>query len=414
MKPPVSHGAILGAIMKKDLRLYGRNKLYLFLTVLSLALFVLVFWIMPDTIDESIPLAVSPPLKSVIAEGKEALLALGVPEEKLKVLDQWDLEEEEEGITLVELESEAQLRRVVAGELEVYRAADGSLILRDPEAGGKKPPHATRVNPGIGIAFPDNFVVNAATGRKTTVTVFADTAVPDEIRGAMESFVREIAYQVAGRDLPVEFPEEDEIILGRDRAGEQASMRDRLRPSLAFMILFVETFAMASLISIEVMQRTVTALVVTPVRIRHFLAAKTVFGTAMALGQGLLILALVGAFTPGNWSLLLATMLIGSILFTAVAMLAGSAGKDFFGQLMYTMLFTIPLIIPTFAVLFPGTAALWVRALPSYPIIDLLVGATIYGTGWAESLGALGYALLWVVLLYGAGLFVLKRKVESL
>jgi len=413
MRPSVSHGEILSAILKKDLRLYGRNKVYLFLTGLSLVFFVLIFWIMPDTVDETITLAVSPPIKTMIAEGKQALHELGVPEEQLKQLDQADLAQEE-GLELVELESTEQMRRVIKGELEVYRAADGSLILYDPEAGEKKPEEAKLVGLDIGIAFPDSFIVDVARGEKTTVTVFSDAAVPKEIQGAMQSFVREVAYQVAGRQLPVELPDEETIVLGPDRVGEQASLRDKLRPMLAFFILMVETFAMASLISTEVLQRTVTALIVTPMRVWHFLAAKTIFGTGLALSQGLVILALVGAFTPGNWSLLLVTMLIGSVLFTAVAMLIGAAGKDFLGQLMYALLFTVPLMVPVFSVLFPGTAAAWVRAIPSYPVIDLLVGATIYNASWSDSFGALAYALLWAVIIYGVGLFVLKRKVESL
>ncbi|MEW5784248.1 MAG: ABC transporter permease [Bacillota bacterium] len=183
---------------------------------------------------------------------------------------------------------------------------------------------------------------------------------------------------------------------------------------IAFFILMMETYAMASLISTEVLQRTVTALMVTPMRIRHFLTAKTIFGTGLALTQVIVTLALVGAFTTGNWSLLLAAAITGAILFTGVAMLIGAAGKDFIGQLMYSLLFIVPLMIPAFTVLFPGTAAAWVRAIPSYPIASLLVGATLYDAGWAPSFGVLAYALLWVVILYCLGLFVLKRKVESL
>lgn len=246
------------------------------------------------------------------------------------------------------------------------------------------------------------------------MTVYAGASVPEEIRHAMQSFVREIAYQVAGRELPVEIPAEETIILGPDRAGEQASMRDKLRPMLAFFVLVIETYAMASLISTEILQRTVTALLVTPMRMRHFLAAKTIFGTGMALIQGLIILALVEAFTPTNWLLLLTIMLIGSVFFTSVALLIGAAGKDFLDQLMYALLFSVPLLIPTFAVLFPGTAAAWVRVIPSYPIVELLAKVTIYDAGWSESIPALAYALLWVVFLYGVSLFILKRKVESL
>lgn len=410
---PGSFGKIIGAIMQKDLRLYGRNKVYVVLTVLVLACFGSLFWLIPGTVEETINLAISPPLQTIINEGKDALRELGASAEMLQELEQTEFAEE--GLELVGLESAAQLRRAVEGTLEVYRAREGDgLILRDKSAGEKKPKDAQRVRLDIGIAFPDSFIAGVAGREKTTVTVYANADVPEEIRQAMQSFVREIAYQLAGRELPVELPAEETIILGPDRSGAQASMRDKMRPLLAFFALVLETYAMASLISTELLQRTVTALLVTPMKMWHFLAAKTLFGTGLALLQGLTILALVGAFTPANWLLLLTIMLLGSLLFTGVAMLIGAAGKDFLDQLIYALLFSVPLMIPAFAVLFPGTAAAWVRVIPSYPIAELLANTTIYGSSWRDSLGLLGYALLWGAVLYAMSLLVLKRKVESL
>lgn len=78
------------------------------------------------------------------------------------------------------------------------------------------------------------------------------------------------------------------------------------------------------------------------------------------------------------------------------------------------MLFTIPLLIPAVATLFFGSAAWWVRAIPTYPIIDILVGTTVYGATWADSWGSLAYSAIWLVVLFGAGWITLKRKVASL
>jgi len=52
--------------------------------------------------------------------------------------------------------------------------------------------------------------------------------------------------------------------------------------------------------------------------------------------------------------------------------------------------------------------------LPSYPIVRLLYDVTIHELLWADTINYLFYALLWVLILYGAGLFVLKRKVATL
>jgi len=230
----------------------------------------------------------------------------------------------------------------------------------------------------------------------------------------MEGYIREMAYHLAGKDLPVELPDEETIILGEDRMGDQISMRSKMRPLIAFFLMMMETFALASLISNEVLQRTVTALLVTPMSVRHFLMAKALFGTALIMGQAVIVLMLVGAFTISNWPLLLVILLLGSLLFTAVAMLVGAAGKDFIGQLMYSMLFLIPLMIPAFAVLFPGSVATWVNLLPSYPIVRLLYDVTIHGALWSDAVNPMLYAALWTLVIFGAGLLVLKRKVAAL
>lgn len=414
MNKSVPGGRLLLAVLKKDLRVYSRNMIYLFMTVLGLAVFVAVFWLVPDKVDEEITFAITPPLSTLFSEGRQALQDYGMPEELIGQLDLVEAEFGEEGLLLVEFENDGQLIKAVSRELEVYKTDQGQFIIHDPDSGEKKPASARKLNLDIGIAFPSTFFSDAVLGQKPKVTVFADAAVPEEIRGAMEGFVREMAYQLAGYDLPVELHDQEMIILGTDRMGEQISMRSRMRPLIAFFMLMMETFAIASLISNEVLQRTVTAILVTPLRVGHFLLAKTIFGTVLTMSQAAIVLALVGAFTVENWPLLLLVTFLGALLFTAVAMFVGSAGKDFIGQLMYSMLFIIPLMIPSFAVLFPGSVAAWVRFLPSYPIVRMLYDITVYDALWAESASYMLYAAAWVVVLYLIGLFVLKRKVATL
>ncbi len=411
----VTSGSLITAIIKKDLKSYCRNKVFIFLTVLSLVFFVLIFWLMPDKVEESLIIGFSPPLAVLVDESRAALDELSYDREELAELYAADLSQgEEDGLVIVELEDEEQLGRVVEGRDEVYHTAAGYVVIGNTVGGRDIPAGGRKVNVSIGIAFPEKFFAAAARGEAATVTLYTRADVPLEIQKAMESLVREMTYQIAGYELPVEFADEETIILGRDRLGQQVTMRERMRPMFAFFMLFMETLSLAALISTEVLQRTITALLVTPVRVSHFLAAKTIFGTILAFSQGLIIMILVGAFTPENWLLLLTTIFIGSLMFTGLAMIIGAAGKDFMGQLMTGMLFMIPLMIPAFAVFFPGTAATWVQLIPSYPVIDLLAGVTIYGVGWSDSFGALSYALVWVAVLYGAGLLILKRKVESL
>jgi ABC-type polysaccharide/polyol phosphate export permease len=415
MSRPVSRVAIVAALLKKEFKAYSRDTVFLALTLVMLVAVPIVYRALPDSVDETITLAVSPPVNTMIEDARDALKAMGATDQQLAEIDRTDLTEAEEGLLLLEFDDEEQMTRVVDGTLEVWRNEAGETLYRDKEAGDEKPKDAERVTVDIGIAFPANFITDVATSKPdVTVTVYSEASVPDEILGAMRSFVREAAYQLAGRQLPVEMPAEESIILGEDRAGAQVTLQERTRPTLLFMILLMETFSMASLVSTEVLQRTVTAVLVTPARVGDFLAAKTIFGTLMSFGQALIILALIGGITAQNWSLLLVVLLMGAVMFTGVALFVGSAGKDFMGQLFYAMLFTIPLIIPSFSVVFPGSAAPWVQLIPTYPIIDVLVGATIYGATWADSWMSLAYAGVWLVILYAAGLIALKRKVESL
>lgn len=415
MSRTISRPAIIAALLKKELKAYSRDIVYLALTLVMLIVIPLVFRFLPDQVNESIMLAVSPSISSMVDDARDTLRELGATDEQLAQLDEADLAEQEEGLTLLEFDDEEQMKAVVEGRLEVYRTDSGEIVYRDTEAGDTRPKGAERVGVDIGIAFPPSFITDvAAQSGDVKVTVYSDAGVPEEIRSAMRSFVREAAYQIAGKELPVQLPAEESIILGQDRAGNQVTMQERVRPLLLFMILMMETFSMASLVSTEVLQRTVTAVLSTPARVGDFLAAKTIFGTLMSLSQALIVLALVGGVTTQNWSVLLAALLIGSIMFTGVAMFVGSAGKDFIGQLFYAMLFTIPLLVPTISVMFPGSVAPWVKAIPTYPVIDVLVRSTVYGAGWADVWMSLAYAALWLVVLYGAGWFALKRKVESL
>lgn len=415
MSRPHSRASIIRVLLRKELKAYSRDKLYLFLTILTLVAVGVLFQFLPDSVDETLTLAVSPPVGTMVEDAREALKARGATDEQLAQLDEADLAQGEEGLLLLEFEDEAKMAAVIDGKLEAWRTDSGELVLRDEEAGDAKPENAERVDLGIGIAFPTGFIADVASGKKDVgVTVYSDANVPEEVRNAMRSFVREAAYQLAGRDLPVGMPDEDTIVLGQDRSGDQVTLREKFRPMIIFMVLLMETFSLASLVSIEVLQRTVTAILVTPARMSDFLAAKTVFGTLMAFGQGMIILLVVGGLTPENWSLVITALAMGAVMFTGGALMVGAAGKDFLGQLFYGMAFTVPMIIPSFSVLFPGTAAPWVRVIPTYPIIEVLVGAVNYGATWADSWGSLAYAAVWLVILFAGGLFVLKRKVASL
>jgi ABC-2 type transport system permease protein len=267
----------------------------------------------------------------------------------------------------------------------------------------------------VGLAFPSDFLAATAAGNRTTVEIFVDAQVPEELKSSMSSLVKELAFTVAGSPLPVDTanPQEVYTVLGQDRAGNQVTPRESFRPLLVFLVLLMEMFGMSSLIAREVQTKTVTALLVTPATTGDVLAAKGIAGAVLGLGQAVILLAAIDVL--GNQPFLIITlMLLGAVMVSGAAMVAGSLGRDFLSNLFYGMIFMVPLMIPAFTVLFPGTATGWIRALPSYPLVQGLVKVATYGDGWAEVLPDVGALLAWCVALFVLGWVVLKRKVETL
>jgi ABC-2 type transport system permease protein len=394
MSRPVSRLSIIGSIVKKDLTEYSRDRLWMFLTLLVLVFMVIVFWVLPDRVDESIPVGISGLGNPTVLSGLESA--------------------EEEGLRLVAFDSAGDLRSVVAGEADAWQT-DGGLVVISHTSEMKKPEGAEKANVDMGLAFPSDFLALTAAGNHTTVEVFVDAQVPEELKSSMSSLVKELAFTVAGSPLPVRTssPEEVYTVLGTDRVGNQVTPRESFRPLLVFLVLLMEMFGMSSLIAREVQTKTVTALLVTPATTGDVLAAKGIAGAVLGLGQAVILLAAIDVM--GNEPLLIVTlMLLGAVMVSGTAMVAGSLGRDFLANLFYGVMFMVPLMIPTFTVLFPGTASGWIKVLPSYPLVQGLVKVATYGEGWAEALPDVGALAAWCVALFVLGWFVLKRKVETL
>lgn len=394
MSAPVSRLRIIAAIVGKDFRAFSRDRLFVLLSVIGLVAYLLIFWLTPSTVDETIHLGV------VETDLTQALERYG--------------EQQGDALVLIDFESRDELAAVIAGDLQAWTTADGELLLRDKDSEEDKPEDGERLRLAIGLAFPADFVARTAGGGRSEVELLVDVQAPAELETAMRSFVRELAYALSGQGLPVSLPQERVIVLGEDRAGRQVPFRDKMRPMLALFMLMVEAMALATLIATEVSQRTVTAILSTPARVGDLLAAKTIFGALLASGQAFLLLVAVGAYTPGNWHVLSVTVLLGGLLFTGAAMVAGAAGKDFMGTLFYSMVFILPMSLPSFSVLFPGSAGPVVKLMPSYGLIEALLGVTAYAEPWTEQVVMLGTTCLWVALLVAVGMFVLRRKVNTL
>lgn len=390
MTRAVSRPAIIGAIIAKDAREYVRDRLWLFLTALSLAFLIVVFWVLPNRVNESIAVGVSGIDAAVVrAAGGEA------------------------GLQVIPFPDAGALRAVVAGDRAAWRDRSGRLTVAG-SADRQAPRGAETVRAAIGLAFPDRFFADLQAGRRTAVEVLVDAGVPEELRAAMSALVRELAYAVAGAPLPVSVPDPQELytVVGQDRVGSQVTARELFRPIVVVMVLLMELFGMSSLISRELHAGTAAALLVTPATAADLLAAKWLTGIALGMAQGVVLLAAIGLWSTEPL-LLAALMVAGAALVSGAAMVAGCIGRDMMANLLGGLIFMVPMMVPAMAALFPGSASAWVRVLPTWPLVRALIDVTAHGAGWADAAGHLGLSLAWAAAFFAAGWLVLRRRVRS-
>jgi ABC-2 type transport system permease protein len=357
------NGSIVATIVRKDLREYRADRFFLLLTGLSIVLYPVFFWVLPSTVDETLRVG-------VVQQGLDPVLdgiAQGSP-----------------GLAVTEYPTPDAL-------------SDALLSGEDDLAAG--------------LVFPPGFLGDIGAGRSVEVTLLVTADVPPEIRSALDALVSELVLITLGEPPPDQLLGEP-VVLGEDRVGDQVTLREQLRPLLAFFVLMTETVALATLVASEVQTRTVTAVLVTPATRTDFLAAKGIVGTGVAFAEAALVMALIGGFATGA-PILLVALLLGGALVTGIGMVAGALGRDFMTVLFISILAMIPLMVPAFAALFPGTAAGWVQALPSYGFVQAVVEVT-QGAGWAEVAPDLLLLAGWTAVAFAVGVVVLGRRVATL
>lgn len=355
------------AILRKDLVLLSRDTIFLVLTVAAITIFVVLYYVLPAEVDEGFVLGAHGP-------GIEDTLT------KLAFDDAGsDPENPDEAPVRFYGTAVALQSAVEAGEVE------------------------------MGIDFPPDLVTSIELGQAVDVTVYSRPSLPPEYAATVSTIVREVVYAIAGHPLPVSEPEEETVILGPEQG--PLPFREQLRSLYAFLVLVMESIALSALIASEVQNRTMTALLSTPARVGDVLASKGLLGASVAFSEAALVLLLVRGFGARPVPVLVA-LALGSMLVTGLAMIAGSAGKDLLGTMQIGLFLLVPLIIPAFAVIVPGTVAPWIRVLPSYGLVQIVIDASRYGAPWSVLLPNMAVLGSWSMFVALIGYFTLRRRVE--
>ena len=345
---------IIGALVSKDFSLFFRNRFFAVITVLGVVFYLLIYFVMPRSVDENLEIGLYAPVLLPAFEQMEG-----------------------EGLEIERVESEELLKDGVT---------EGQYV--------------------AGIALPIDIIESLMSRQKPKVSVYFASDVPTEIKDAVEVLIRELAYQQTGQALTIEIREE---VLGPDMLGMQIPQRDRMRPLFAVLLIMTETFGLANLISEEVERRTINALLVTPVSVKGLFIAKGITGVSLAFIQSALFIAIVGGMSRQPL-IILTALLLGAVLVTGISFIIASLSKGFMSVLAWGIVILITMFIPAFGVMFPGAVTGWVKVIPSYYLVDTVHRVANFGSGWGDVwlnlLILLGcdLALVWI------GIIALRRK----
>jgi ABC-2 type transport system permease protein len=342
-------------LIKKDLTLFSRDRFYFLLTVIGLIFYIVLYLVMPKTLNEDLKIAVYAPGMTQLENGLAA----------------------EQGIEARLFDTQDEMENAVRSN-QYY----------------------------AGIVLPPDLMDQLAAGGKPVVTVYFSSSAPEEVKGAVTSIISQALFSGSGQSSPVELTKQ---VLGPDLLGAQIPWRDRLIPLLAILILGTEIFSFASLVSTELAQNTVCALLVTPLRLRDLLTSKSILGIGLAFIQVLLFMAVIGGLSKQPLAIVLG-LLLGSILVAGTGFLVSSLSRDMLGVTAWGMIFTIIFFIPSFGALFPGLISGWARVLPSYYLTDAISRLVNFGAGMSSVSTNLLIMLGWAAAFGASGALALRRR----
>ncbi|UCE98235.1 MAG: ABC transporter permease [Dehalococcoidia bacterium] len=348
---------VIRALVAKDFTLFFRNRFYALITILGIITYLVIYFVMPSLVNEELEIGLYAPIIPPVFE----------------------LIQQEEGLEFHEYNSDQNLRQAITDR--VHEA---------------------------GVVLPEDIMEQLASGQTPPVTLYFSIDAPDEIKDIVETMVKEMAYLQTGQFLAIDISAE---ILGPDLLGDQIPIRDRMRLMLVIMLIMFEMMGLASLISEEVEQGTIRALLVTPMSVRDLFTAKLIMGASLAFIQGALFMTIVGGLNIQP-SIILIGLLLGSIMFTGTGFLIASLAKDMLTSMGWGITAILIYAIPAFGVMFPGTVTDWARFIPTYYLTNIIHQVSNLNAGWSEIWLDLLILMVFNILLVWGGIMAIGRKLR--
>lgn len=336
---------MIGTLVVKDIKLFIRNRFFLVVTAIGLILYPVIFYLIPNQVEESLG------------------LAFYIEDRELPLYQR--LVEDPDGYVIFDSEEEMLTALEETGDYFV------------------------------GLSIPAELSAAAARGEEVELKAYYAPGVPAEARQIFHDVLVLVANTVHPDMLAdLQRFNETEFVLGNDLLGAPLSLRARFMPLFLMMIVLIEIFGLATILNRDIENGTARALITGPLRLHQLFAGKAFMGLILAFGQVLLLGIVMGALGTAPL-LLLTTLLLGSFLMVGIGFLIAALAKDNPSVMAWSILFIIPLMIPGLLTVLPGLATNWMEIIPSYYFVDSLHRILNFGAGWGDVNSNL--ALLFVV-----------------
>lgn len=340
------------AIIKKDYKQMMSNRFIATITFVAIIAYAVIFHLMPSSVDETYEMGF------YVNKGRKAI-------EK-------ELAKEQSGLKVKWADSQKELRKWVEN--------------KDIQAG---------------------FAIVVSNEAKPSARLYVSSETPKEIKEAGEVIGRELANNMAGNKLPIDFEEE---VVGVDRVGAQIPLRNDLSIMFLVLIMVMELFALSDLLVSEIEHKTASAVMVTPVSKFEFMSAKTIVGVSVALVEAFVLAALLNIVKLDILLPLLLILLLGAFMATSVAFIIGAVSRNAISVISWGMVAMIVLVLPSTALVLPGFASPVIKAIPTFPLVQMLDGVVNRGLMITDFGPQLMYLTLISAAFFAIGFVFFRRR----
>lgn len=285
-----------------------------------------------------------------------------------------------------------------------YASMEGITLVRVDDADRLKE-MVRNHNVDAGLVLPTGFDDAVRAGERPLLEFYISGESLASNRIILSATTIDLVRLVEGKTAPVRV----EVTALGD--AQVLSVSSRLVPFLVmFSLMIAGIFATGVSIVEEKERRTLTAVLVTPVRMVEVLSAKAAFGFLLGMLMAVVTLALNRALGSDPAALVL-TLMVAALMSVEVGLIYGAAAKDMralFGLIKGLNIF---ILAPVVFYLFPEWPEWIPKLFPTYWIIQPVFEVAINNAGlaqvWVELVIALG-----ICVVLGFAVAALVRRME--